>query len=445
MSIQSWKMTEKETQRYSILCQKDHDIFDIINRENRQQNDTIELIASANIVSSAVLEAMGSSLTDKVVEGYIGQRYFSGCEEIDKLENLAIERAKQLFGAAHANVQPYSCSQANQAVYLCTLQPGDRILGMNLKHGGHLTHGAKVTMTAHHYASYSYQVSRENEQIDYDELLAQAKEIRPKLIIAGASAYSRIIDFQRFRKIADEVGAFLLADMAHIAGLVATGLHPSPIPHAHIVTSSTQKTLRGPRGGLILLGEHSAKQLAHRIDSAIFPGMQGAAHMHIIAAKAVALGEALQPSFVAYQRAVINNAKILAEALMQCGFRLVSGGTDNHLMLMDLRSQNITGKEAENRLESVGITVNKNLVPYDPKKPWICSGIRIGTAAITSRGFGVQEMHSIATMIDKMLNGKPTTQTIQKVRKEVAHLCRRHVKKNIFTIAVSSQNNGDLS
>ena len=403
------------------------------------------MIASANIVSPGVLEAMGSYFTDNVVEGYPGQRYFSGCDEMDKIENLAMDRAKRLFGAAHANVQPYSCSQANQAVCLCNLQPGDVLLGMALKHGGHLTHGAKGTMMARHYTSHSYNVSQDNGRIDYDQILAQAKEVRPKVIIAGASAYPRIIDFKRFREIADEVGAFLLGDMAHIAGLVATGLHPSPVPYAHFVTTSTQKTLRGPRGGMILLGEETAGEFAQRIDKALFPGAQGAAHMHTIAAKAVALGEALQPDFVTYQRGVINNAKTLAEALMQCGFQLITGGTDNHLMVLDLRRQNITGAEAENRLASVNITVNKNLIPYDDQPSRVCSGIRIGTAAMTSRGYGQEEMHRIAVIIDKMLSSDPTAQTIQAVRKEVAAFCFRHqmgrhpIKKNSHVVAVPSE------
>ncbi|NKB54490.1 MAG: aminotransferase class I/II-fold pyridoxal phosphate-dependent enzyme [Gammaproteobacteria bacterium] len=429
-------ITGEDVQHYSFLQRKDPEIFSIFNQENKRQNATIELIASANAVSPGVLEAMGSALTDNVVEGYIGERYFSGCQEIDRLESLAMERAKRLFGAAHANVQPYSCSQANQAVYLTTMEAGERLLSMDLMHGGHLTHGAKFTMTAHHYEVHSYQVSRENEQIDYDRILRQAKEIRPKLIIAGASAYPRIIDFRRFRKIADEVGAYLLADMAHVAGLVAAGLYPSPVPHAHVVTSSTQKTLRGPRGGIILLGEQAADQLSRKIDSALFPGMQGAAHMHIIAAKAVALQEASQPEFAEYQRVVLNNARVLAADLEACGFRIVSGGTDTHLMLVDLRSRDITGREAESRLENIGITVNRNLIPYDVRKPWIASGIRIGTSAITSRGFGPEEMHTIATIIDKVLKGKPGAQILNQARQEVTRLCHQHTKNNSFTVAV---------
>jgi len=410
----------------SLLSDSDPEVFAIIEREKKRQNENIELIASANFVSRAMLEATGSLVTNKVAEGYPGHRYFSGCDNIDDLENLAIARAKQLFGAAHANVQPYSGSQANQAVYLCALKPGDRILGMDLTHGGHLSHGAKFTMTGKHYSCFFYTVDPDTQCIDYDQILALAKANRPKLIIAGGSSYPRSIDFKRFREIADEVGALLLADIAHIVGLIAAKLHQSPIPYAHFVTTSTQKTLRGPRSGIILLGEHSAQKFARQIDSAVFPGMQGAVHMQAIAAKAVMLGEALKPSFVTYQRQILENAKRLANQLIQRGFRIVSGGTDNHLFLIDLRPQAITGKEAEERLAQVGITVNKNLIPYDSQPPNIGSGIRLGTPAITTRGFGSEEMHSIADMIDKMLNSKPTDRTIQEVREEVARLCRLH-------------------
>jgi glycine hydroxymethyltransferase len=411
---------------HSLLSDSDPEVFAILEREKKRQNENIELIASANFVSRAMLEATGSLVTNKVAEGYPGHRYFSGCDNIDDLENLAIARAKQLFGAAHANVQPYSGSQANQAVYLCALKPGDCILGMDLGHGGHLSHGAKFTMTGKHYSSFFYTVDPDTQFIDYDQILALAKSNRPKLIIAGGSSYSRSIDFKRFREIADEVGALLLADIAHIVGLIAAKLHQSPIPYAHFVTTSTQKTLRGPRSGLILLGEHSAPKFARKIDSAVFPGMQGAVHMHAIAAKAVMLGEALKPSFVTYQRQILENAKCLANQLIQRGFRLVSGGTDNHLFLIDLRPQGLTGKEAEERLAQVGITVNKNLIPYDSQPPKISSGIRLGTPAITTRGFGLEEMHSIADMIDNMLNNVPTDRTIQEVREEVARLCRLH-------------------
>ncbi|MEQ9548497.1 MAG: serine hydroxymethyltransferase [Coleofasciculus sp. G3-WIS-01] len=410
----------------SCLKVSDPEIFALLDQEAQRQKDNIELIASANFTSRAVLEATGSILTNKVAEGYPGRRYFSGCETIDVLENLAIERAKQLFGATYANLEPYTGSQANHAVYLTVLKPGDRILAMDLGHGGHLSHGAKFTMTGKIYDCHFYQVDPDTEYLDYDRILSQAKEIRPKLIIAGASSYPRTIDFQRFREIADEVGAYLLADIAHICGLVAAGLHPSPIPHAHFVTMSTQKTLRGPRSGMILLGEHSAPEFARKIDSAVFPGVQGAVHVHAIAAKAVMLKEAMSASFGSYQRQNLENSRILAEELMERGFRLVSGGTDNHLMLLDLTEQGITGKEAEERLASVRITVNKNLLPYDSQKPTVCSGIRVGTSAITTRGFGAQEMHSIAELINKMLSSEPTVNTIAKVQDEVSRLCRLH-------------------
>lgn len=410
----------------SSLRTGDPDIFAMVSREGQRQNENIELTASANFVSSAVLEATGSLLTNKVAEGYPGNRYFSGCEYIDEIENLAIARAKKIFGAAYVNVEPYSGSQANQAVYLSVLKPGDCLLSMDLGHGGHLSHGAKVTMTGKNYDCRFYQVNPETERLDYDQILALAKEVRPKLIIAGASSYPRRIDFQRFREIADEVGALLLADIAHIAGLIAVGLHDSPIPHAHFVTTTTQKTLRGPRGGMILLGEHSAETWGRKLNSGIFPGMQGAVHMHTIAAKAVMLKEALEPSFATYQRRTLENARILAEELIERGFRLVSGGTDNHLMLLDLRSKGITGKEAEERLFKVGITTNKNLLPYDPEKPRVCSGIRLGTPAITTRGFVPEEMPCLADLIDKVLTDQPSAPTLDFVRKEITRLCRLH-------------------
>ncbi len=427
------------------LCESDPDVFAILNQEHERQKNSIELTASANYVSRAVLEATGSILTNKVAEGYPGRRYFSGCENIDKLENLAIARAKELFGAAHANLEPYTGSQANHAVYLTVLKPGDRILGMDLGHGGHLSHGAKFTMTGKIYDCHFYQVDPETERLDYNRILAQAKEVRPKLIIAGASSYPRTIDFQRFREIADEVGAYLLADIAHISGLVAAGLHPSPVPYAHFVTTSTQKTMRGPRSGIILLGEHSAPEFARKIDSAVFPGVQGAVHVHAIAAKAVMLKEAMSPDFVAYQRQNLENSRILAEELMERGFRLVSGGTDNHLMLLDLTQQGITGKEAEDRLANVRITVNKNLLPYDSQKPTVCSGIRVGTSAATTRGLGSEEMYCLANLIDKMLSDEPTGNTIAKVQDEVSRLCQLYPQidsiydQNVDRFALESQ------
>lgn len=420
---------KKEFLRSGLSVQAvDSEVFSIIEKERQRQVNSIELIASANFVSRAVLEATGSILTNKVAEGYPGRRYFSGCENIDELENLAVDRAKELFGAAHVNLEPYTGSQANHAVYLTVLKPGDRILGMDLGHGGHLSHGAKFTMTGKVYDCHFYQVNQKTERLDYDQILAQAQEVRPKLIIAGASSYPRIIDFQRFRKIADEVGAYLLADIAHISGLVAAGLHPNPVPHAHFVTTSTQKTMRGPRSGMILLGEHSAPEFARKIDSAVFPGVQGAVHVHAIAAKAVMLKEAMSPSFAAYQRQNLENSQVLAKELVERGFRLVSGGTDNHLMLLDLTEKGLTGKEAEDRLANVQITVNKNLLPYDSQKPTVCGGIRIGTSAITTRGFGSEEMHCIAELIDKMLSSEPSANTIVKVREEISRLCRLYPK-----------------
>ena len=365
---------------------------------NRQRN-TVELIASENFVSKAVMAAMGSPLTNKYAEGYPGKRYYGGCTYVDVAENLAIERAKELFGAEHANVQPHSGSQANFAVYFAFLKPGDTILGMNLAHGGHLTHGSPVNVSGSQYNIVSYGVSEETGRIDYEEVERLAKEHHPKMIVAGASAYSRIIDFERFRRIADEAGAYLMVDMAHIAGLVAAGLHPSPVPYADVVTTTTHKTLRGPRGGMILCKEQYAKQ----IDKAIFPGIQGGPLCHVIAAKAVCFYEALQPSFKEYQQQILNNASALAEALIANGFDIVSGGTDNHLMLVDLRKKGITGKKAEKLLEEVGITCNKNANPFDPEKPFVTSGIRLGTPAATTRGMKEDDMRLIADVINKTL------------------------------------------
>lgn len=401
---------------------QDPEVFALSEDEKQRQNTNIDLIASANVVSRSVLEAMGSFLTNKVAEGYPGRRYFSGCEIIDKIENLAINRAKQLFGAEYVNVQPYSGTQANHAVFLFTLKPGDRMLAMDLNQGGHLSHGAKMTLTGKNYDCYGYGVDRESYLLDYDKILQQAKEVRPKLIIAGASAYPRIIDFKRFRAIADEVGALFLADIAHIAGLIAAKQHPSPIDHAHFVTTTTQKTMRGPRGGMILMGKHSAPEFGKKINSTLFPGVQGAIHMNTIAAKAVMLKEALDPAFVAYHKRNIKNAQTLAEGLITKGFSVISGGTDNHIVLLDLTSQGISGKEAEDRLTQAGICVNKNLIPYDQKPPKLCSGIRLGTSAVTTRGFNESEIKSIVEIIDSLLSKEPSENTLKTAKKEVSRL-----------------------
>lgn len=382
------------------LAHADPEIYAAIEDEKKRQMSVIELIASENVVTEAVLEAMGSVMTNKYAEGYPGRRYYGGCEVVDIAENLARDRAKALFGADHANVQPHSGSQANTAAYFACLKPGDTVLGMNLDHGGHLTHGSPVNISGKYYNFVAYGVDRETERIDYDRVREIAKEARPALIVAGATAYPRIIDFAAFKSIADEVGALLMVDMAHIAGLVAAGLHPSPVPHAQFVTTTTHKTLRGPRGGMILC----AKEWATPIDRAVFPGIQGGPLMHVIAAKAVALKEALEPSFKEYQIQVVKNAKALAEALMERGYRLVSGGTDNHLILVDLTPKGITGRDAEIALDKVGITVNKNGIPFDTRKPTITSGIRIGTPAVTTRGMKEPDMKVIAELIDETLS-----------------------------------------
>ncbi len=374
-------------------------LAEAMQQELGRQRGTVELIASENFVSKAVMAAMGSPLTNKYAEGYPGKRYYGGCTYVDVAENLAIARAKELFGAEHVNVQPHSGSQANFAVYFAFLKPGDTILGMSLAHGGHLTHGSPVNVSGSQYHVVSYGVSEETGCIDYDEVERLAKECHPKMIVAGASAYSRIIDFARFRKIADEVGAYLMVDMAHIAGLVAAGLHPSPVPYADVVTTTTHKTLRGPRGGMILCREEYGKA----IDKAIFPGIQGGPLCHVVAAKAVCFYEALQPSFKEYQQQILNNAQALAQALIEHGFDIVSGGTDNHLMLVDLRKKGITGKKAEKLLEGVGITCNKNAIPFDPEKPFVTSGIRLGTPAVTTRGMKEEDMRLIADVIDRTL------------------------------------------
>jgi glycine hydroxymethyltransferase len=373
----------------------DPELAEAIELEMRRQEEHIELIASENFVSKAVMAAMGSPLTNKYAEGYPGKRYYGGCGYVDMAESLAIERAKALFGAGHANVQPHSGAQANAAVYFACLTPGDTIMGMNLSHGGHLTHGSPVTMSGKYFNAIPYGVSRETGCIDYGELRGIAREHRPRMIVAGASAYPRVIDFKTLRDIADEVEAYLMVDIAHIAGLVATGLHPSPVPYAHFTTSTTHKTLRGPRGGLILCGEEYAKQ----IDKAVFPGIQGGPLMHVIAAKAVSFKEALGEGFRRYNEQILSNAKALAEALLAHGFDLVSGGTDTHLMLVDLQKMDITGKEAEKRLESVCVTCNKNTVPFDKNSPFVTGGVRLGTPAVTTRGMKENEMRRIADVI----------------------------------------------
>jgi glycine hydroxymethyltransferase len=399
----------------------DPEVAEAIHKELGRQRSKIELIASENFVSRAVMEAMGTVLTNKYAEGYPGKRYYGGCEYVDIVEELARERVKKLFNAEHANVQPHSGAQANGAVYFAFLKPGDTVLGMNLSHGGHLTHGSPVNISGKYYNFVPYGVDPETHRIDYETVRQLAHEHKPKMIVAGASAYPRVIDFPKLREIADEVGAYLMVDMAHIAGLVATGHHPSPVPYADFVTSTTHKTLRGPRGGLILCKEQYAKE----IDKAIFPGTQGGPLMHVIAAKAVAFGEALRPEFAQYSQAVIDNAKALAQALMDRGFTLVSGGTDNHLMLVDLRNLGLTGKEAEHLLDEVGITVNKNTIPFETQSPFVTSGIRIGTPAVTSRGFTTDAMVEIAEIIELTLKNKDHQPSINQAMAKVRDLCAR--------------------
>lgn len=383
-----------------ILAQQDPELVAAMNNELARQRDKIELIASENFTSLAVMQAQGSALTNKYAEGYPGKRYYGGCEHVDVVETLAINRAKELFGAEHANVQPHSGAQANLATYFALLKPGDKVLGMDLAHGGHLTHGSPVNMSGKYYNFVAYGVEADTEMVDYDHVREIAKAEKPKLLVAGASAYPRIIDFAALADIAKEVGALFMVDMAHIAGLVAGGWHPSPVPHADVVTTTTHKTLRGPRGGLILCGEELAKD----IDKAIFPGCQGGPLMHIVAAKAVALGEALQPSFKEYGKNILANAQALAEGLQEAGFHLVSGGTDNHLMLVNLTNKGITGKYAQNRLDEIGITCNKNAVPFDTQSPFVTSGIRLGSAAMTTRGFDTAAMKQVAKAIDLALS-----------------------------------------
>ena len=393
-----------------------------IGLEEGRQRNKIELIASENFVSRAVMAAQGSVLTNKYAEGYPGRRYYGGCENVDIVEDLARDRVKQLFGAEHANVQPHSGAQANMAVYQAVIKPGETVLGMNLAHGGHLTHGSPVNFSGLLYNFVPYGVNQETEQIDYEDIRSLALQYRPKLLVVGASAYPRVFDFAKLRRIADEIGSLMMVDMAHVAGLVAAGLHPSPVPHAHFVTSTTHKTLRGPRGGLILCQQ----KYAQAVDKAVFPGIQGGPLMHVIAAKAVAFGEALQPNFKEYQQRILDNAKTLAAALQERGFRLVSGGTDNHLMLVDVRSKGLTGKEAEHILDEVGITVNKNTIPFDPAGPAVTSGIRIGTPAVTTRGFTPQAMQRVAVAIDIALTAGQVEAKLNEARAMVAGLCAEY-------------------
>jgi glycine hydroxymethyltransferase len=403
------------------LQKSDPEIFNIVQAETTRQADHLEMIASENFVSPAVLEAMGSTLTNKYAEGYPGKRYYSGCAVVDQAENLAVERIKKLFSAPYANVQPHSGSQANMGVYFSVLNPGDTILAMNLAHGGHLTHGSPVNFSGKLYKIVPYGVRKDDGRIDYEELASLAEQHKPKMIVCGASAYPRIIDFERFRKIADEVGALLMADVAHTAGLHAAGVHPNPMPHCHFVTSTTHKTLRGPRGGLILAQEDMGKSAA----KTIFPGIQGGPMMHIIAAKAVAFGEALQPSFKTYAKQILSNTQALAKGLMERGFTLASGGTDNHLVLLDLRNKNLTGKDAEETLEKAGITVNKNMVPYDDKSPFVTSGVRIGTPALTTRGMKEKEMIQIAEWISEALSNIADSGKIAAIRSEIGTFCKK--------------------
>jgi glycine hydroxymethyltransferase len=422
----------------SLIEKQDPELFEAMQLETARQRDNLELIASENYCSRAVREAVGSVLTNKYAEGYPGRRNYGGCQFVDMAENLARDRAKALFGSDHANVQPHSGSQANMGVYFAAIKPGDTILGMNLNHGGHLTHGSPVSFSGKLYNVVAYGVDKETETIDYEEMARVARESRPKMIIAGASAYSRIIDFKRFREVADEVGAFLMVDMAHIAGLVAAGLHPSPIKVAHFTTTTTHKTLRGPRGGMIFVGVDAdntigalspkgdrPKLWSELIDGSIMPGIQGGPLMHVIAAKAVALKEAQGPEFKVYMQNVVKNAKALAAALSAEGARIVSGGTDNHLMLVDLNALEITGKEAEKWLDEANITVNKNGIPFDQRKPFVTSGIRVGTPALTTRGMGVPEMEEIAGYIMEILKAKGETKVAAAVKERVLKLTAR--------------------
>ncbi|MFD1606396.1 serine hydroxymethyltransferase [Oceanobacillus luteolus] len=407
--------------KQAAVREADPEVFAAMENERKRQQDNIELIASENFVSEAVMEAMGSVLTNKYAEGYPGKRYYGGCEFVDVVENLARDRVKELFGAEHANVQPHSGAQANMAVYSTVLQPGDTVLGMNLSHGGHLTHGSPVNFSGKLYNFEEYGVDEETEQLDYDAILAKAKEVKPKLIVAGASAYSRTIDFAKFREIADEVDAYLMVDMAHIAGLVAAGLHPNPVPYADFVTTTTHKTLRGPRGGVILTRQEFAK----KVDSSVFPGMQGGPLMHVIAAKAVAFKEALSDDFKEYSKQVVKNAAVLAEELSNAGVRIVSGGTDNHLLLLDVKTLGFTGKDAEKVLDDILITTNKNTIPFDTESPFVTSGVRIGTAAVTSRGFKEAEIKEVADIIATALKNHENQEVLDDLKARVLNLTER--------------------
>lgn len=408
---------------HAPLKERDQEVSALLNAELERQQDGIELIASENMASAAVMEAQGSVLTNKYAEGLPGRRYYGGCVDVDKVENLALDRIKKIFGVEFANVQPHSGANANQAAFMALAKPGDTILGMSLAAGGHLTHGAAPNYSGKWFNSVQYGVRGEDGLLDYEEMERLAREHKPTIIVAGSSAYPRVIDFPRFRKIADEVGAYLMVDMAHFAGLVAAGLYPSPVPYADITTSTTHKTLRGPRGGIIMTNN---PDLAKKVNSAVFPGLQGGPLMHVIAGKAVAFGEALQDEFKQYQQRVLANARALADELLECGFDIVTGGTDSHLVLVDLRPKKVTGKKAEALMERAGITANKNAVPFDPEKPFVTSGVRLGSPAATARGFGEAEFRQVARMIDTVLSADENDDaTFERVRKEVKELCAR--------------------
>lgn len=424
---------------WEVLRESDPEIYHWVWKELERERNKLELVASENFTSIAVMEAQGTVLTNKYAEGYPRKRYYGGCEYVDQVEKLAIERACELFHAEHANVQAHSGSQANMAVYMLALQPGDVVMGMDLTHGGHLTHGSKVNFSGMLYRFFSYGVEPDHERIDYKILEEQAREVRPRLIVTGASAYPRIIDFDRLRYICDEVGALLLVDMAHIAGLIAANIHPSPLPYADFVTSTTHKTLRGPRGGMVLC----KKQFAREIDKIMFPGIQGGPLMHVIAAKAVAFHEAMQEEFVTYQQQVVRNARTLAGSLQSRGLRVVSGGTDTHLILVDVRNLGVTGREAQDILDGVGMTVNKNMIPFDPEKPSVSSGIRLGTPATTTRGMGENEMRDVARLIERALKERGQAEVLQAVHREVDELCRRFPLYPELGNMVMGKNNGE--